>query len=216
MEDYFYIGEIKCPNIDKECIEKKEDINVENDILRNNIRKEIDKTYNAKNNFGNKKEYLYKLYNHIIDLSICNGMSINNLFLITIKGFLIDKTYKYDERHKEDYYVYFDTIIERGGIFPVDILFEYAYDKNTPFLEEINNYLINGLFIDYVANKKIETNFLKYADWKNIKEHSSTWYIKQYKNNEIDKKSLNENNFEKRMSVLKFYSKYLQKKYPYK
>ena len=205
MEDYYIIGDIKCPTVDdSNKIQKKE-----NTIERTNIRNLIMDTYYGKNNYSNQKEYLYKLYNHIIDLTIIDGISLEQLFKFTLKGFLIDKTYP---NKKPDYFIYFDTLIERCGTFPVELLFENTYEPNTTFFEEISNYELNGLFIDYVADKKIETSFLQYADWKNIKEHSIIWYINQYKNNHIN----NENNFENRMSVLKFYSKYLKKKYPYK
>ena len=114
MEDYYIIGDIKCPNIedikcpnigDIKCsnTEEKKEIN----IKRTNIRNLIMDTYYEKNNYSNQKEYLYKLYNHIIDLTIIDGISIEQLFKFTLKGFLIDKSCP---NKKLDYFIYFDTL----------------------------------------------------------------------------------------------------------
>ena len=156
-------------------------------------------------------EKLFTVLKKIIENEESKGTNVNTILYTSIKNFLkgdifIKKDIKKIELNNY-FYTYFDILMLKGAVFPVDLLFDRLYyDIDSSFSKEVERYNLNGLFIDYIVKRDIQKDFSKYADWKNIKSNSLTGLTKQFSDDQLNKLI-----DDKRYSVIKFHSTYLSK-----
>jgi transposase-like protein len=200
-------------------IEVKKDNITKDDITKDNITKD-DITKDLKKKFNPSEKVYEKSINGYLDLVIDIGLyeqlspsyilyaTLNDIFkgIVKIHIGLRRKDYiKY-------FYLFYDKLMDMGARFPVDLLFRRVFpDPNAKFEDEVYRYILHGISIDYLVIRKIQTDFSKYCNWKDIKAQSLIGHARYYDLNKISISSFNEITDEKRYSVLKFYSEHLSK-----
>jgi hypothetical protein len=152
----------------------------------------------------------------VIDIGIYENLTPSYILFATLNDILNGRVKISVTLKRKDYihyfYTFYDKLINMGAKFPVDLLFRRVYkNENAKLEDEVYRYIFHGISIDYLAIRKLQTDFSKYCNWKEIKAQSLIGYARYCDLNKISLESFNTITDEKRYSVLKFHSEYLSK-----
>lgn len=196
-------------------VETSETINDEtSETIIDQTTKELKKNFNPSEKVYEKNMNGY--LDLVIDIGLYENLSPGYILFATLNDIFNGKVKIPVTLKRKDYihyfYTFYDKLINMGAKFPVDLLFRRVYkNENAKLEDEVYRYIFHGISIDYLAIRKIQTDFSKYCNWKEIKAQSLIGYARYCDLNKISLESFNTITDEKRYSILKFHSEYLSK-----